>query len=161
MSDLDINFPLDKFENLVVDIGWNSLDNWFNFWKNQKNVEILICFAKGHAIESKFAHFQTFFRFFQKKISRFFLNLDINFILNLFLSEASNFVLYRFITKLTNPIINITNKITPSFIVRPLVPIYIAWLIFMIRIYILPLILEDIFGPKILKMIKHKIVNKN
>ncbi len=67
--------------------------------------------------------------------------LLINFILNLFLSEASNFILYRFITKLANPIINITNKITPSFIVQPLIPIYIAWLIFMIRIYILPLFL--------------------
>ena len=67
--------------------------------------------------------------------------LLINFILNLFLSEASNFVLYRFITKLANPIISITNKITPSFIVQPLIPIYIAWLIFMIRIYLLPLFL--------------------
>ena len=67
--------------------------------------------------------------------------LLINFILSLFLSEVSNFVLYRFITKLSHPIINITNKITPSFIVQPLIPIYIAWLIFMIRIYILPLLL--------------------
>ena len=67
--------------------------------------------------------------------------LLINFILNLFLSETSNFVLYRFITKLNKPIINITNKITPSFIVQPLIPIYIAWLIFMIRIYLLPLFL--------------------
>ena len=64
-----------------------------------------------------------------------------NFILNLFLSESSNFVLYRFIIKLANPIINITNKITPSFIVQPLIPIYIAWLILMIRIYFLPLLL--------------------
>ena len=67
--------------------------------------------------------------------------LLINFVLNLFLSEASNFVLYRFITKLTNPIINITNKITPNFIVQQLISIYIAWLILMIRIYILPLFL--------------------
>ena len=67
--------------------------------------------------------------------------LLINFILNLFLSEASNFILYRFIIKLVNPIINITNKITPTFIVQPLIPIYIAWLIFMIRIYLLPLLL--------------------
>ena len=64
-----------------------------------------------------------------------------NFILNLFLSEASNFVLYRFITKLANPIIDVTNRITPSFIVQPLIPIYIAWLILMIRIYFLPLFL--------------------
>jgi len=64
-----------------------------------------------------------------------------NFVLNLFFSEASNFVLYRFITKLANPITNITNKITPSFIVQPLIPIYLAWIILMIRIYLLPLFL--------------------
>jgi len=67
--------------------------------------------------------------------------LLVHFILNLFLGEASNFVLYRFITKINNPIINITNKITPSFIVQPLIPIYIAWLIFNIRLYLLPLLL--------------------
>ena len=67
--------------------------------------------------------------------------LLINFMLNLFLNEANNFIMYRLITKFANPIINITNKITPSFIVQPLIPIYIAWLIFMIRIYFLPLFL--------------------
>ncbi len=74
--------------------------------------------------------------------------LLINFILNLFLIESSSFILYRFITKLTNPIINITNKITPNFIVQPLIPIYIAWLIFMIRIYLLPLCLGYSFMGK-------------
>ena len=67
--------------------------------------------------------------------------LLINFILNLFLSEANNFALYRFITRITHPFINVTNKITPGFIVQPLIPIYIAWLIFMLRIYLLPLFL--------------------
>ena len=67
--------------------------------------------------------------------------LLINFILNLFLSEASNFVLYRFVTKLAHPIMIFTNKITPSFFVQQLIPLYIAWLILMIRIYLLPLIL--------------------
>ena len=37
MKDLDINFPLDKFEKLIIDIGWESLDDWFNFWNNQRN----------------------------------------------------------------------------------------------------------------------------
>jgi D-glycerate 3-kinase len=37
MNDLDINFPLDKFEKLIIDIGWESLDDWFNFWNNQRN----------------------------------------------------------------------------------------------------------------------------
>ena len=38
MKDLDINFPLDKFEKLIIDIGWESLDDWFNFWNNQKEI---------------------------------------------------------------------------------------------------------------------------
>ncbi len=38
MKDLDINFPLDKFENLIVDIGWESLDDWFDFWNNRKDI---------------------------------------------------------------------------------------------------------------------------
>ncbi|MDC2988336.1 kinase [bacterium] len=38
MKDLDINFPLDKFEKLIIDIGWKSLDDWFNFWKNHKEI---------------------------------------------------------------------------------------------------------------------------
>ena len=38
MNDLDINFSLDKFENLIMDIGWESLDDWFNFWNNQRNI---------------------------------------------------------------------------------------------------------------------------
>ena len=38
MKDLDINFPLDKFEKLIIDIGWESLDDWLNFWNNRKNI---------------------------------------------------------------------------------------------------------------------------
>jgi D-glycerate 3-kinase len=38
VKDLDINFPLDKFEKLIIDIGWDSLDVWFKFWNNQKNI---------------------------------------------------------------------------------------------------------------------------
>ena len=93
--------------------------------------------------------------------------LLIKFILNLFLSEVSNFILYRFITKLANPIINITNKITPSFIVQPLIPMYIAWLIFMIRIYFLPLLLgysyigkfAFVFEKDIITQVKSIILN--
>ena len=44
MKDLDINFPLDKFEKLITDIGWESLDDWFTFWNNQKNIQILKIF---------------------------------------------------------------------------------------------------------------------
>ena len=67
--------------------------------------------------------------------------LLIKFTLNLFLSENSNFIFFRFINKINNPIIKNTNKITPSFIVRPIIPLYLAWVIFMVRFYILPLTL--------------------
>ena len=38
MKDLDINFPLDKFEKLIIDIGWESLDDWIDFWIKQKSI---------------------------------------------------------------------------------------------------------------------------
>ena len=38
MKNLNINFPLDKFEKLIFDIGWESLDDWINFWNKQKNI---------------------------------------------------------------------------------------------------------------------------
>jgi len=38
MKDLNINFPLDKYERLIFDIGWESLDDWFYFWNNQKDM---------------------------------------------------------------------------------------------------------------------------
>ena len=38
MKDLDITFPLDKFDKLIIDIGWKSLDDWFNFWNNKKYI---------------------------------------------------------------------------------------------------------------------------
>ena len=84
----------------------------------------------------------------------------INFIFNLFLSEVSNFVLYRFITKLTHPIINITKKITPSFIVQPLIPIYIAWLIFMLRVYLLPLFLGYSYMGKFVFIFERDLINQ-
>ena len=63
------------------------------------------------------------------------------FVLNLFINEASNLSFFKFFTRITSPILNATLKITPNFIVQPLIPLYLAWLIFMIRIYILPLVL--------------------
>ena len=86
--------------------------------------------------------------------------LLVNFILNLFLSEVSNSVLYRFITKLTHPIINITKKITPSFIVQPLIPIYITWLIFMLRVYLLPLFLGYSYMGKFVFIFERDLINQ-
>ena len=38
MKNLDINIPLDKFEKLIIDIGWESLDDWINFWSTKNNI---------------------------------------------------------------------------------------------------------------------------
>ena len=38
MKELDINFPIYKFEKLIMDIGWESLDDWKNFWNNKKHI---------------------------------------------------------------------------------------------------------------------------
>ena len=38
MKDLNIDFPLDEFENLITYIGWENLDEWFNFWETKKEI---------------------------------------------------------------------------------------------------------------------------
>ena len=38
MKDLNIDFPLDKFENLITYIGWENLDEWFDFWNTKKDI---------------------------------------------------------------------------------------------------------------------------
>ena len=67
--------------------------------------------------------------------------LILKFTLNIFVNEGSNLYVFRFFTKLTKPVLNISIKLTPQFIVNPIIPLYLAWLIFMIRIYILPLLI--------------------
>ena len=38
MKDFNVNFPIENFEKLIIDIGWKSLDDWINFWSNKKNI---------------------------------------------------------------------------------------------------------------------------
>ncbi len=38
MNDLNIEFPLDDFEELISQIGWSSLDEWFMFWNLKKDM---------------------------------------------------------------------------------------------------------------------------
>lgn len=93
--------------------------------------------------------------------------LILKFVLNLFINEESNFSFYKFFTKITSPILNSTQRITPKFIVQPLIPLYVAWLFFMIRIYFLPLLLgysyigtfAFIFEKQIIEQIKSIILN--
>ena len=38
MKDFNVNFPISSFENLIIDIGWESLEDWVNFWSLKKNI---------------------------------------------------------------------------------------------------------------------------
>ena len=67
--------------------------------------------------------------------------LSLKFILNLFINEDSKLSIFLFFNKLTSPIVNATSKITPNFIVAPLKPLYLAWVILMIRLYFLPILI--------------------
>ena len=61
--------------------------------------------------------------------------------MNIFQREDSQFFFMRVFVKFTNPLINIFKILTPSFIIGPLVPLYVAWFFFMIRFYLMPWIL--------------------
>ena len=38
MKNLNIEFPLDKFEDLIISMGWESVNEWYIFWNNQKDL---------------------------------------------------------------------------------------------------------------------------
>ena len=61
--------------------------------------------------------------------------------MNIFQKEDSEFFFMRVFVKYTNPIIRLFRFITPSFIIGPLVPLYVAWFFYMIRFYLMPWIL--------------------
>jgi hypothetical protein len=61
--------------------------------------------------------------------------------MNFFLPEDSEFFFMKVFVKATNPLLHLFAPITPGFLVRPLVPLYIAWFFFMIRFYLMPWLL--------------------
>ena len=61
--------------------------------------------------------------------------------MNIFQREDSQFFFMRVFVKYTNPLIKLFKPITPSFIIGPLVPLYVAWFFYMIRFYLMPSIL--------------------
>ena len=61
--------------------------------------------------------------------------------MNIFQREDSNFFFMRVFVKLTDPLINSFKVITPSFIIKPLVPLYVAWFFYMLRFYLMPWLL--------------------
>ncbi|MGE0061059.1 MAG: hypothetical protein AB7T86_03165 [Xanthobacteraceae bacterium] len=61
--------------------------------------------------------------------------------MNIFLPENSEFFFMKVFVKATNPLIRLFKPITPSFLLEPLVPLYVAWFFFMIRFYLMPWLL--------------------
>jgi uncharacterized protein YggT (Ycf19 family) len=61
--------------------------------------------------------------------------------MNLFLPESSDFFFMRFFVRATNPILRLFRPVTPSFLVDPLVPLFVAWFFFMVRFYLMPWLL--------------------
>ena len=61
--------------------------------------------------------------------------------MNIFQKEDSTFFFMRVFVKYTNPVIKLFKYVTPSFIVQPLVPLFIAWFFYMFRFYFMPYVL--------------------
>ena len=61
--------------------------------------------------------------------------------MNIFQREDSNFFFMKIFVKTTDPLIKLFRFITPSFIIIPLVPLYVAWFFYMFRFYLMPYLL--------------------
>ena len=67
--------------------------------------------------------------------------------MNFFQKEDSEFFFMRVFVKFTNPLLSIFKPLTPSFIIQPLVPLYVAWFFYLFRFYAMPYILGyDVWG---------------
>ena len=67
--------------------------------------------------------------------------------MNLFLPEDSTFFFMRVFVRMTNPLLHWFRFITPKFLVRPIVPLYVAWFFFLFRFYLMPWLLGyDVMG---------------
>jgi len=61
--------------------------------------------------------------------------------MNFFLPVNSSFFFMRFFVRVTNPLLKVFAPITPSFLLEPLIPLYVAWFFFMFRFYVMPWLL--------------------
>ena len=61
--------------------------------------------------------------------------------MNIFQKDDSEFFFMKIFVKLTDPLINLFKPITPSFIIKPIVPLYVAWFFYMFRFYLFPYLL--------------------
>ena len=61
--------------------------------------------------------------------------------MNIFQREDSDFFFMRVFVKFTNPLLRLFDPITPSFLLRPMVPLYVAWFFYLFRFYLMPYLL--------------------
>ena len=61
--------------------------------------------------------------------------------MNLFLPTNSEFFFMKAFVQMTDPLIRVFRPITPSFLVEPLVPLFVAWFFYMFRFYLMPWLL--------------------
>jgi|TARA_B100000282_G_C31548369_1_gene406279 uncharacterized protein YggT (Ycf19 family) len=61
--------------------------------------------------------------------------------MNIFQREDSNFFFMKVFVKATNPFIKLFALITPSFLAKPIIPLYVAFYFYLIRFYLMPWLL--------------------
>ena len=67
--------------------------------------------------------------------------------MSIFVAEKSDFFFMKAFVKFTDPMIRVMAKVTPPFLIDRLKPLYVAWFLFMIRFYVMPLLLGyDVMG---------------
>lgn len=61
--------------------------------------------------------------------------------MNFFQREDSEFFFMKAFVKFTDPVIRLFKIITPNFLIKAMVPLYVAWFFYMFRFYLMPYIL--------------------
>ncbi len=61
--------------------------------------------------------------------------------MNMFLPTTSDFFFMKVFVRMTDPFLRLFKPITPSFLVEPIVPLYVAWFFYMFRFYVMPWVL--------------------
>ena len=68
--------------------------------------------------------------------------LFLRFLLNIFFTDSTKLAFINKFFVMTNKFIFIFNKIIPKFLPDQLTPLYLAWIFFIIRFYILPIFID-------------------
>ncbi len=61
--------------------------------------------------------------------------------MNVFLPIDSGFFFMRMFVKITEPFMKLFKPVTPSFLLDPMIPLYVAWFFYMFRFYLMPWLL--------------------